>query len=814
MLYKWIIILLDRKLSMKKIIYSEKFQHYSIRKFSVGVASVLIGSTLFLGSQGQKVQAADNKPAVTEESNSQLPSDGDSSGSKSDTLSGKEQTPDVASNEQKDNNATNTSVVNKPTNEQVSAAQDEVAKQELSGDTNASGNRDSQTSHKATSLNTDSNKFELTSTITNNTDHDDKNIFAVTVLPNTKDGKSEFDTHLTRPIEVEGSENAENVTNWYVTGDVGKSLDTLLTKDKDGNYEPTKDALEAATVEGYFKVKKWKQEDWDKVTAVITTVDSLKSKSSLKIHLHTYDPSVETDVGKNAYMSQAVIDSTSFKKLRTGRTINYVTADKSLSSQKQSLNDVAIYHTNAVTGDMVGDAVLEKGLPGFDIPTFDGYNVKSISGGNNEFWQDYDPDNPTNIFSVTVIKNLQDAKVSTRTGYAQIPNYTITVIYESTDGTGVNPTGGGNTNTLALFSMLAAMPQTPDKVEQHTSIINAGDQNSAKLTVVGKTQSGIPLTQDELPIAKIGVPGVPLTQDNLPYANVGIPGEPLTQDKLPIFTGGVPGIPLEYDNLPTIDHAPGIPLEQPDKLIAEIGIPGVPLMDNKPIAEIGIPGVPLTDNKPIAEIGIPGVPLMQDNKPIAEIGIPGIPLTDNKPIAKIGIPGVPLTQDNKPIAKIGIPGIPLTQDNKPKVPIPVENTFIDTPPLVDNKDPQGPTPTPDNKIPDEPIPIETTPNNIPPITNVSHKKQNSKSKVPTNRLRNHGNVKRFKAKLINQNSKIRLNRKKSISNVRVIPKKYKTNNFLPQTGQKNSTVTSIFGLIALSVSGLIIFSTDKHKKRK
>ncbi|GBG05082.1 YSIRK-type signal peptide-containing protein [Lactobacillus rodentium] len=484
------------------LITTEVNRHYSIRKFSVGVASVLIGSTLFLGSQGQKVQAAvdNNKPTVTEEK-TESTSDG-----KSDTPSKPEQTPAVTSNEKKNSNATNISVDNKPTNDQLSAsAQDDVAKQELTGDTNGAGNLDKQQlSHKATSLNTDSNKFELTSTITNNTDHDDKNIFAVTVLPNRGDGKSEFDTHLTGKVEVEGAENAENVTNWYVTGDVGKSLDTLLTKDKDGNYEPTKAALEAAIPEGSTKITHvWnkKPDNWDQVTAVITTVDSLKAKSSLKIHLHTYDPTVETDIGKNAYMSQAVMDSTSFKKLKLGRTVNYVSVDgRDLgSSGPQNINDIAIYHTNAITGDIVGDIVLEKGLPEVGVPTFKGYKFKSISGGHSGkdgFWQDYDPDNPTKIFPVKVIKNLQDAKTNKVSGYAQIPIYKITVVYDTTGGNVVNTNGGGNTNALALFSMLSVTPQIPDKVEQHTSIIKAGDQNSAKLTVVGKQKINISYIDD------------------------------------------------------------------------------------------------------------------------------------------------------------------------------------------------------------------------------------------------------------------------------------------------------------------------------
>ena len=488
------------KNNKNNLITTEVNRHYSIRKFSVGVASVLIGSTLFLGSQGQKVQAAANKPAVTEEDKTQLTSDGDSAGGESDTASKPEQTPAVTSNEKKDSNVTDTStsVVNKPTNDQLSAsAQDDVAKQELSGDTNGAGNLDDKNhqSHKATSLNTNSNEFELTSTITNNTDHDDKNIFAVTVLPNRADGKSQFDTHLTGPVEVEGEDNAENVTNWYVTGDVGKSLDTLLTKDKDGNYEPTKAALEKAIPESSPKVTRvWskKPDNWNQVTAVITTVDNLKAKSSLKIHLHTSDPSVETDVGKNAYMSQAVMDSTSFKKLNTRRTIKYILDTDTRGGKDQSINDVAIYHTNAITGDIVGDIVLEKGLPEVEIPSFDGYKIESISGGNTEFWQDYDPENPTKILPVTVIKNIQDAKTNKVSRNASIPADIITVTYKATNSTQNN----NGANTLALFSMLAAVPQTPDKVEQHISIINAGDQNSAKLTVVGKQKINISYIDD------------------------------------------------------------------------------------------------------------------------------------------------------------------------------------------------------------------------------------------------------------------------------------------------------------------------------
>ena len=522
---------------------AKRVPHYGLRKLSVGVASVLLGTSFYFGT-ATTVHAATDKPAVAgaeqvstddqvqKQNNSSSQNlelkwggTGNSNNSQThetvhnDTVSGKtDQTVESNSKvpagweidgdakvpETTGDHTPDTIIPIKHKEITVDPKTDpnnkDVQQNVIAGDTNASGNKDSQTSHKATSLNTESNKFELTSTITNNTDHDDKNIFAVTVLPNTQDGKSQFDTHLTGPVEVEGADNAENVTNWYVTGEIGKKLDTLLTKDKDGNYEPTKAALEAAIPEGSPKVTRvWskKPDNWNQVTAVITTVDSLKAKSSLKIHLHTYDPSVETDIGKTAYMSQAVMDSTSFKKLRTGRTIKFVTADnKPLGEQDQPINDVAIYHTNAVTGDIVGDVVLEKGLPEVEFLTFDGYKITSISGGNHKFWQDYDPENPTKILPVTVIKNLQDAKTNKVSGYASILRETITVTYQKTAEHTDVMAGGGNTNALALFSMLASVPQTPDKVEQHTSIINAGDSNSAKLTVVGKQKINISYIDD------------------------------------------------------------------------------------------------------------------------------------------------------------------------------------------------------------------------------------------------------------------------------------------------------------------------------
>ncbi|GBG05191.1 YSIRK-type signal peptide-containing protein [Lactobacillus rodentium] len=92
--------------------------------------------------------------------------------------------------------------------------------------------------------------------------------------------------------------------------------------------------------------------------------------------------------------------------------------------------------------------------------------------------------------------------------------------------------------------------------------------------------AGMPLTQEALPEAQVGVPGDALTEDALPVAKVSVPGEPLTQKALPEAQVGIAGEPLTQEALPE----------------AKVGVPGESLTQKAlPEARVGIAGEPLTE---------------------------------------------------------------------------------------------------------------------------------------------------------------------------------------------------------------------------
>ena len=92
--------------------------------------------------------------------------------------------------------------------------------------------------------------------------------------------------------------------------------------------------------------------------------------------------------------------------------------------------------------------------------------------------------------------------------------------------------------------------------------------------------AGNPLTQETLPEAQVGVPGDALTEDALPVAKVGIAGEPLTQKALPEAQVGIAGKPLTQETLP--EARVGIasePLTQAVLPEAQVGVAGEPLVE-------------------------------------------------------------------------------------------------------------------------------------------------------------------------------------------------------------------------------------------
>ncbi|EEK11562.1 YSIRK-type signal peptide-containing protein, partial [Staphylococcus hominis] len=54
---------------------SNKLNKYSIRKFTVGTASILVGATLIFGSGQEEAKAAESDQTVTNQDNTSSPTD-------------------------------------------------------------------------------------------------------------------------------------------------------------------------------------------------------------------------------------------------------------------------------------------------------------------------------------------------------------------------------------------------------------------------------------------------------------------------------------------------------------------------------------------------------------------------------------------------------------------------------------------------------------------------------------------------------------------------------------------------------------------
>lgn len=136
------------------------------------------------------------------------------------------------------------------------------------------------------------------------------------------------------------------------------------------------------------------------------------------------------------------------------------------------------------------------------------------------------------------------------------------------------------------------------------------------------------------------------------YEKVSDNGDVVTTPALPEYKGNVAGIPETR------------PADKP----FEGGVAGMPLtQETLPEAQVGVPGDALTEDAlPVAKVGVPGEPLTQQALPEAQVGIAGEPLTQEAlPEAKVGVPGEPLTQETLPEARVGIAGEPLVEEALP-----------------------------------------------------------------------------------------------------------------------------------------------------
>ena len=175
--------------------------------------------------------------------------------------------------------------------------------------------------------------------------------------------------------------------------------------------------------------------------------------------------------------------------------------------------------------------------------------------------------------------------------------------------------------------------------------LKPGDtQGTVKITFSDKDKDGNPTYLNvELPTDSInvvaGIAGNPLAPEDKPAFNGGVAGIPETQPDKPAFNGGVAGIPET----------------QPDKPAFNGGVAGIPLtQDDKPAFNGGVAGIPLTqDDKPAFNGGVAGTPLTQDDKPAFEGGVSGIPETQPD------LPVAPLPEEPETPTDNNVPGQPV-----------------------------------------------------------------------------------------------------------------------------------------------------------
>ena len=178
-----------------------------------------------------------------------------------------------------------------------------------------------------------------------------------------------------------------------------------------------------------------------------------------------------------------------------------------------------------------------------------------------------------------------------------------------------------------------------------------------------------------------------------------------------------------------------------------------------------------------------GTPLTQDDKPAFNGGVAGIPLTqDDKPAFNGGVAGIPLTQDDKPAFEGGVSGTPETQPDLPVAPLPEE--------------PETPTDS-NNNVPGQPV--DTNEGTVAPHS--TDNPDNGDNSVETPVVHATEAVKADNTD----------NGVTAPVHAAAAHNDEKQENTLPQTGAK-ATTTGVLGLMLASVGA--IFGLAATKKRK
>ena len=182
--------------------------------------------------------------------------------------------------------------------------------------------------------------------------------------------------------------------------------------------------------------------------------------------------------------------------------------------------------------------------------------------------------------------------------------------------------------------------------------------------------SGDPSVEPSLPSYEGGVSGESLVEPSLPSYEGGVSGESLVEPSLPSYEGGVSGEPSVEPSLPSYEGGvSGESLVEPSLPSYEGGVSGESLVEpSLPSYEGGVSGESLVEPAlPSYEGGVSGEPSVEPSLPSYEGGVSGESLVEpSLPSYEGGVSGDPSVEPSLPSYEGGVSGEPEIQEALPE----------------------------------------------------------------------------------------------------------------------------------------------------
>ena len=182
--------------------------------------------------------------------------------------------------------------------------------------------------------------------------------------------------------------------------------------------------------------------------------------------------------------------------------------------------------------------------------------------------------------------------------------------------------------------------------------------------------SGESLVEPSLPSYEGGVSGAPLVESPLPSYEGGVSGESLVEPSLPSYEGGVSGELSVEPSLPSYEGGvSGDSLVEPPLPSYEGGVSDESLVEpSLPSYEGGVSGESLVEpSLPSYEGGVAGEPSVELPLPSYEGGVSGDPLVESPlPSYESGVSGESLVEPSLPSYEGGVSGEPEIQEDLPE----------------------------------------------------------------------------------------------------------------------------------------------------